>query len=322
MEAAIIQFKPSNLSKTINHEEPLQETLMVDFIRLQLQKNYRTDSYRAHCDQIIKKLNTYSELINEAIYTFSISDDFLRSFDYFLREQKLRPNTIQGLIQGIKTHCKKAGNYGYRVHPTFDEYRPEGEKAPGIALNMCEITRIFYFDKLTIPQKKIRDLFIIGCLTGLRYSDYSRLTPDNIHDDILSIKTKKTGAVVHIPLHPYVKEAIARHKGKIPAVGLSISYFNRYVKLICEKVGLTEYISHIRQVGFDTVTETNRKCDLLGTHTARRSFATIMYNSGKFTTAQIMLVTGHSSEKSFFRYIKINPEDNAKLIAANMKLLS
>lgn len=294
---------------------------MADFIRLQIAKPHRSDTYIRHNTNVINKLEAFATAINQPIYTYSITEDFLREFEYFLKDQGLRPNTVQGIIVGVQTMCKKAAGYGYRVSGSWDEFKSKGEKTCGIALSMNDITRIFYFEKLTIPQKKIRDLFVIGCLTGLRYSDYSRITPDHIKDDILTIRTKKTGAIVHIPLHPYVKEAIKRNNGKIPASGLSLSYFNRYIKLICEKVGLTELISNIRVVGFDEIKETKRKCDMIGTHTARRSFATNMYNSGKFTTAQIMLITGHSSEKSFFKYIKIAPEDNAKAIIGMMKYI-
>ncbi|MGL4292727.1 MAG: tyrosine-type recombinase/integrase, partial [Bacteroidales bacterium] len=240
---------------------------------------------------------------------------------YFLKEHGLRPNTIQGLIVGLQGLCKKAGTYGFKVSGDYDEFHSSGEKTSEIALSMNDVTRIFYFDKLTKKQKEIRDLFIVGCMTGLRYSDYSRLSLEYIHEGIITIRTKKTGTVVYIPVHPYVQDILNRNEGKIPAVGKSISYFNRYIKLICEKVGMTEVIPKVRVIGFDSVKEEKRKCDMIGSHTARRSFATIMYNSGKFTAAQIMLITGHSSEKSFFRYIRINPEDNARAIAATMKSL-
>ena len=61
-------------------------------------------------------------------------------------------------------------------------------------------------------------------------------------------------------------------------------------------------------------THTNKKkYQLLTTHTARRSFATNLYLSG-FPSISIMKITGHTTEKSFMKYIKITPTENAKLL--------
>jgi hypothetical protein len=61
-------------------------------------------------------------------------------------------------------------------------------------------------------------------------------------------------------------------------------------------------------------TENFKKHELITTHTARRSFATNAYLQN-VPTISIMKITGHRTEKSFLKYIKISQEDNAnKLI--------
>jgi integrase len=55
------------------------------------------------------------------------------------------------------------------------------------------------------------------------------------------------------------------------------------------------------------------KYDLITTHTARRSFATNLFLSG-FPAISIMKITGHKTEKSFMKYIKISQEENANLL--------
>ena len=57
------------------------------------------------------------------------------------------------------------------------------------------------------------------------------------------------------------------------------------------------------------------KFELISSHTARRSFATNAYLQN-VPTISIMKITGHRTEKSFLKYIKISQEDNAnKLIS-------
>lgn len=53
-----------------------------------------------------------------------------------------------------------------------------------------------------------------------------------------------------------------------------------------------------------------QKCELVKTHTARRSGATNMYLAG-IPTIAIMKITGHKTEKEFMKYIKITEEQTA-----------
>ena len=182
---------------------------------------------------------------------------------------------------------------------------------------MNEITRIYYYTGLTKKQEKIRDLFIVGCLTGMRYSDYSTLTSDNIQKDIIIKKTKKTGVTVHVPVHSYIKELLEKYNGELPK-DISIQHFNRSIKTICKKIGLTDKVVFTRTVGHNVVTDTYEMWQVISSHTARRSVATNMYNSGRMKTLQIMLITGHTTEKNFFRYIKIGREENAKNISTDL----
>jgi hypothetical protein len=63
------------------------------------------------------------------------------------------------------------------------------------------------------------------------------------------------------------------------------------------------------------------KKDLLSTHTARRSFATNAYLSRSMQVYEIMNCTGHKSESSFLKYLKLDGMDHAKL-AANSKFFN
>jgi integrase len=69
-----------------------------------------------------------------------------------------------------------------------------------------------------------------------------------------------------------------------------------------------------RTVGTRVVKRLVKKYTLVSTHTARRTGATNMYLSG-IPVARIMLLTGHKTEQSFFRYIRIEREENAKTLS-------
>lgn len=301
-----------------NHiDSPIRDKLLVDFIMEMVNKKNKSISYKSQYKVLMKHVNEFSEKYDCMIYTNSVTEDFIEDFIGHLRDKNMRNNTVKGLIEKIKAMTKKAGNYGYAVNRTFDEISVPEEDTCSIALSMNDITRIYYYTGLTKKQEKIRDLFIVGCLTGMRYSDYSTLTSDNIQKDIIIKKTKKTGVTVHVPVHSYIKELLDKYDGELPK-DISIQHFNRSIKTICKKIGLTDKVVFTRTVGHSVVTDTYEMWQVISSHTARRSAATNMYNSGRMKTLQIMLITGHTTEKNFFRYIKIGREENAKNISTDL----
>jgi integrase len=153
-------------------------------------------------------------------------------------------------------------------------------------------------------------MFIIGCDTGLRFSDLSRLTKDNINsDNTISIKTQKTGKVVVIPMTPRVKTIFEKYNYVLPD-SISNQKYNEYLKDIARRANLKEPISTTRTIKGMLVTRTVEKWELVTSHTARRSFATNAFLADVPAIA-IMKITGHKTESAFMKYIKMTAKDNA-----------
>jgi integrase len=85
---------------------------------------------------------------------------------------------------------------------------------------------------------------------------------------------------------------------------------NDYLKDIGALANITDSIKLSTTKGGMRFDETYKKWELITTHTARRSAATNMYLAG-IPPISIMKITGHTTEKSFLRYIRISQEDNA-----------
>lgn len=272
-------------------------------------------------DAIINHIDRFSELYNCDIYTNSITEEFLDDFIIYLEDRGLMHNTIVGYIQKIQSLVRRAGQYNYAVDTTYNEVDLEEEPTFATFLSMNEITRIYYYkfehqDKRK-AKERIRDLFVIGCLTALRYSDYSTLTNQNLIDGYIVKRTKKTNVDVKIPIHDYVKEIFEKYGGHIPCQ-LCIQHFNKYLKLVMREVGLTDKITYSCTKGGKLITNTREKWELISSHTARRSAATNMYLTGRMKTLEIMRLTGHRSEQNFFRYIRLTNDDTARSISGDM----
>ena len=56
------------------------------------------------------------------------------------------------------------------------------------------------------------------------------------------------------------------------------------------------------------------KYEFISSHTARRSFATNEYMAKGLNVRDIMAITGHKTEKSFYKYIRQTPKENAERV--------
>ena len=110
-------------------------------------------------------------------------------------------------------------------------------------------------------------------------------------------------------MHPKV-EAIFRKYGNQPPKAQSNQSTNRVLKRLCRKAGITNFVSVVETSGGVKHEVTHEKCDMVTSHTARRSFATNAYRAG-IPSLSIMQITGHSTETSFMKYIRISKEENA-----------
>lgn len=236
----------------------------------------------------------------------------------YLYVEKYSPNTVGDHIKNIKNLLKVAQKmFNYEVCEDYKEFSVIREDSESIALNETEITQILNYDFSDKPHlQNCRDIAIIGFWTGLRISDLLSLPQINPNEKFITVQPKKTknssGVKVVIPLHHHIKEVIT--KRGMPHM-ISDVKFNKYIKTVCEEVGLKELTYGSLMVTKDKVSrkETNyfEKHKLVSSHTCRRSFATNLYKMN-FPTLSIMKITGHSSEKTFLKYIKVTPTEHAE----------
>lgn len=297
--------------------DPIMGVLFSDFISIYInRKKVRGKNLSRNYKTLVYHIDRFSKMYNANIYTNSVTDDFIYDFIAYLEAERLKHTYIKTIVDQVKSMAKKAKDSNYAVDMSFMLVELKPEMSYSIYLSEKEISRIYYFQGLTKFQEKIRDFFILGCLTGLRFSDFSTLTKQNFVGDYIIKPTKKTGATVYIPVSDYVYEIFEKYDENI-TLNLSSQHFNRYLKKICNQIGFDEQITFTQTIGGERKLLTKQKWQLITSHTARRSFATNTYISGRMKTYEIMAVTGHTTEKSFFRYIKISQENKVRQIAGD-----
>ncbi len=237
-----------------------------------------------------------------------------KDFIHFLYNiKKLNYNTTGKYIACIKTICLDAKRYGLKVHPDIDrgEFRITNEKTYFVTLSENEIDKIFEKDfSNTSYLENARDWLIVGIWTGARVSDLLNLNNDNIKNGFIEYTAKKTNQQIILPIHWQVESIIARLNGKLPHK-ISSQKYNDYIKKVCESAGINQ-MCHGSKLSKKTkrkVVGEYPKWQLVSTHIARRTFATLHY--GKLPTPIIMAATGHKSERMLLVYIGKTPQDNA-----------
>lgn len=271
-------------------------------------------------------LKEYAQTKRKRIDFDTIDLDFYYDFsDYLTKTHGFAVNTIGKQMKTIKTFLNEATERGLNKNIAFKSKRFKviKEETDSIYLSeseLKEISELNLTDNLKLD--KVRDLFLVGCWTGLRFSDFSEIRPQDIKSDFIEVRTKKTGESVVIPIHETIKGIIKKYYGKtdnsLPPT-ISNANMNEYLKELGFLVdGLHVKISTSITKGGLNITTTNKKYELITTHTARRSFATNLYLDG-VPSYTIMRITGHRTEKAFLRYIKITPNESAKVLQLHWK---
>jgi len=187
------------------------------------------------------------------------------------------------------------------------------EDADAIYLTWDEIGQIYRTDLTDYPHLvRYRDLFVLGYLTGLRFSDFAFINPEDIRNVSIYKKQEKSDHWVVIPLRSEAEEIlINRFNGQIPVV--SNPEFNRYIKEVAKVAGITNLIKFSHKKGNKDIVTVRPKYAWVTSHTCRRSFCTNEFLAGT-PVELIMKISGHKSLRDFYRYIRISPEEAGRKI--------
>lgn len=237
--------------------------------------------------------------------------------------------------QGLHTN-HNAGNLLKSLHIK------EEDKMKEIYLTKEELTALYNMP-LDGFQEQVRDVFLIGCYTGMRISDYGRIDKSDIgHTNagtkVIRITQEKTGGKIVIPiLDDKLEILLKKYDYKVPQIW--DQSLNRAIKQICKELSKT--IPSLQKLERTNLTLKERKAEekakaerktlykydeqgypvkakweLVVSHTARRSCITNMFLSKKFSVPQMMSISGHKTEEMFKKYVKLSLDEYADNVAS------
>jgi integrase len=231
------------------------------------------------------------------------------------RKTKLDDNSVGKQIKILKMFMQASHEMDLHKNLSFEksQFKAFDNEVDSIYLSEDEILTIYNLDLSQHPHLiQSRDLFVVGCWVGLRYSDLSRIKPEHINGNTLRIRTKKTREDVVIPFHSIAATIFQKYSNSLPQ-GKANANFNYDLKDIGELAGLNNRVQKRSVSRNESQTEFVKKWQMITAHTARRSFATNCYKMG-VPTRSIMAITGHRTEKAFNKYIKLSKEEHATIM--------
>jgi len=258
---------------------------------------------------VLKNLLLEFEDINGSLSLEKINRRWYADFKRFCEQKKKHQvNTFARNLGLLKTFLGYCLEEGHTKNDQFKKFVVKREVTHQEVLDMNEVKRMYAFDLSENKRlERVRDVFILGCLTGMRYSDYKRIKRENIVNDVIRMReVKDKSKTLEIPLSSWAKEILEKYNYNLPVI--SEQKFREYIKEAARLVGFTEQVIKASRIGNTIKEESIRRCDLISTHTARRTFITIMKNKG-VPDKVIMKITGHRSLSSFHRYYRPNDED-------------
>jgi integrase len=267
---------------------------------------------------IVKKYMAIRKL--KTIYFDDINRNFYNDFISYLNDSKYSKNYIGTVIQKIKTVMAYALDEGKHTNLEFKKsyFSKISEVINHPYLDLNELKEIENLELADREMDIARDIFLVGCFTGLRIGDLlSFIKNPNFAivegKRFIQLKQSKTAKHVYIPLKLNVLTIMEKYDGNLPDY-LHQNIINKHLKSICKRAKITEKYQYTRTEGGVEVIHEEPKFKFISTHTARRSFCTNAFTEG-IPVHDIMAISGHKTERIFLDYIKVDLLQNASRIA-------
>jgi integrase len=168
--------------------------------------------------------------------------------------------------------------------------------------------------------QKTKDMFVFGCTVALRVSDIFKLSPNNIETvngkHYLKVISQKTNTLTRVVLPGYAMDILHKYPTNRKTIFPEISNarFNLNIKALMEHTNWVDERMKTRhrrglpiQVFKNAKTKKGyRFCDLITSHTMRRTAITTMLCLN-MPENLVRKISGHApNSKEFFRYVQLS----------------
>ena len=244
----------------------------------------------------------------------AVDHHMIQQYNMYLKTEKgCNYNTATKFLQNLKRITCISIRNGWLVKDPFVGISLSIKEVDRPYLTMEEIQTLIDFDSKIERLKRVRDIFVFSCYTGLAYIDVKKLKKAEIegNDETgywIRTRRQKTDARANIPLLDIPMDIIKNYcqldllmpEDPILPV-LSNQKVNAYLKELADLCGIHKELTF---------------------HVARHSFATSVTMTNGVPMETVSKMLGHKNMKSTQHYARIVDQkvgEDMKLLAAKLK---
>ena len=268
----------------------------------------------------LNKLQSFQKEANYSLHYNTINNEFYYKFLKYLRANNLYDNTVDKHIKNLKLFMYHSLSKEKHNNNTFQTFKRTRTKTDFVVLEQDELRKLYYeYKPKNEKYKEVRDTFILGCSTGLRFSDLTKLSTGNfvitrdankeiIEDasySYIKVPVQKTSDYLLVPFNHFICEIIDEYNIEnqdITFLKHNIQNFNNIIKSVCREAGINSLVKVARKKNKELIPVEKAKCDFVSSHTMRRTFISLLSNMTEITNIQA--VSGHKDIRVLTDYIK------------------
>ena len=328
----------SFFTEIVNRYKNIDEELTVDILKQRFDEKFKkitvkSDFFRIYQEFLDEKENDYTgnSISNSTLERYKCNKNLLEDFEsnskvkislgkfdnklynkflkYCIEEKKHSANTLHRNVGLLKTFLLWALNKKYTYNNNFIAFKkPAKFTTDEIALNYEQVELIYNYNLSENKRlEKVRDLFVFGCTTGMRFGNYSTISRSDVDGNFIRvIDLKSKSKNLAIPLNSISKSILEKYDYNLPSI--TNQKMNEYIKEVFKKLEFTDEIKKTMKYGDELVDQKAEFWTRISSHTARRSFITIMKNK-RVPDKVIMSYTGHTSLEVFNAYYRPSEDD-------------
>ncbi|MBZ4190730.1 site-specific integrase [Niabella beijingensis] len=247
-----------------------------------------------HTEEFIK----FKYKVND-INILALDMDFIKDFyNWFLGEKQLCRNSALKNIANMKKIVLDAKDRGWLLSDPFAKFDNSRDEVNPTFLTMVELGRIAEKEIANERLRRVRDVFVFCCFTGLAFIDVKQLKRNEIVQGFdgefwISKDRQKEGVLSQIPLLPICVDLLKKYENDPVCLAkemllpvLSNQKYNEYLKEIAAICNIEKELT---------------------SHVARHTFATAVTLANGVPITSVKDMLGHKTLKQTLHYARVLP---------------
>ncbi|MEP0984350.1 phage integrase SAM-like domain-containing protein [Ekhidna sp.] len=270
--------------------------------------NYRTAKYH---------LKKFEEFTNRRYRLYEIDLKWIDAYKRFLykdiergerakdKGKGISDNSVGTTVKNLKVFLRYLKDRNYNVPDIIDKIKVPRIEKTIIFLTEEELNQLSNYSFSEEKYEKVRDVFVLNCYTGLRYSDLQRLNKHHIQDGAIEMRAYKNQKDLYVPLTSKPQQILEKYNYELPS--LSEQKFNAYIKRACEKAEINKQVELIKTASGNKSYEYVPKWKVITSHIAIKTFISLCGKKG-ISPKAVSEITGKSVEIIIKHYYGIDKE--------------